>query len=185
MPTFLDRDEVFDDIIADVTDPETGEPGLSALVYNAVFRAIVRLVANVVGAIYDTAKTAYLAIWPQHADIEALRNHVESFGAGWASGTTEEKARAQALALYRARLLGTAAYYENEVVYAFDEVTEASFVAAYYGANTAALFVSNRGENVGQETLDAIGEYFDDEDRTVFVMELFVLNKSEQQGVED
>ncbi len=181
MPTFLDRDEIFDDILADATDPEAGEPGLTALVYNAVFRGICRLVANAVGALYDVAKTAYLAIWPQHGDIEALRNHVEGFGAGWSTGTSEEKARAQALALYRTRMLGTAAYYENEAIDAFDEVTEAQFVAGYYGPTTAALFVANRGENVGQETLDDIADYFDDENRKVFAVDLFVLNASQKK----
>lgn len=181
MPTFLDRDEVFDDILADATDPEEGEPGLTSLVYNAVFRGICRLVANAVGALYDTAKVVYFALWPQHADIAALRNHVEGFGAGWSTGTSEEEARAQALALYRTRMLGTAVYYENEAIDAFDEVTEAQYVAGYYGPTTAALFVANRGENVGQETLDAVADYFDDENRKVFDLDFFVLNASQKK----
>lgn len=180
MPTFLDRDEVYDDIVADATDPETGEPGLTALIYNAVFRGICRLVANAVGAIYDVAKVAYLAIWPQLGDIEALRNHVEGFGVGWGTGTTEDEARKQALALYRMRMLGTAAYYENEAVAVFDEVTLAQYVAGYYGPTTAVLFVSNRGENVGAETLDALADYFGDSNRQVFALELFVRNASEK-----
>ncbi|MEE9456180.1 MAG: hypothetical protein V3W11_03410, partial [bacterium] len=146
---------------------------------------IIRLVANAVGALYDVAKIDYLAIWPQLGDIEALRNHVEAFGAGWSSGTTEDEAQAQALALYRTRMLGTADYYENEAVDAFDEVTEAQYVAGYYGPTTAALFVSNRGENVGQETLDAVADYFDNENRKVFDLDFFVLNASQKQETQD
>jgi len=180
MPTFLDRDEVYDDIVADATAPEAGEPGLTALVYNAVFRGICRLVANAVGAIYDVARTVHFAIWPQLGDIEALRNHIEGFGVGWATGTTEAGARKQALALYRMRMLGTVGYYENEAVAAFDEVTTALYVAGHYGPTTAVLFVSNRGENVGAETLEAIADYFDDSSRQVFALELFVRNASER-----
>lgn len=173
MPTFKTQQQVYDDVKAYV---QTQLPELTSFAEGSPERGLARLVAYALSLAWTLLYKLYQNIWATVADREGLREWYEVFGMTWA-GEKETDARAQVLAKFRERALGTAGWYEVTVTEQFPEVTEAHFLAGRRGANTADLLVLHFGGDVMADTIDDIQTYFDAAERKVCTLDLAVITR--------
>lgn len=135
-------------------------------------KAIVKMSAYGLLMIYTITYIFYQNIWAHLADRVGLSEWYQVFGLTWV-GEALDEARAQILAKFRERALGTPGWFEATVVNQFAEVTEATYVNV--GVNIALLAVFHNGGDVDDTTVTNIQTYFDNPNRKVVTLDLRVV----------
>jgi hypothetical protein len=171
--TIKTEQQMYDDVetyvkaqLPDLTNWNEGSPE----------RAIAQLIKLALSMIWKPLYIAYKNIWPTTADYTGLRNWYEQFALAWL-GESEEVVRANVLAKFRERSMGTAQWYEDTAITQFAEVTAAEFLAGRRGAGTADLLILRYGNDVLDDTLTAVQAYFDNPSRKICTFDLKVITR--------
>lgn len=156
-------------------------PTLTSFSEGSPERALAKLCAYAVSLLWKMLYSVYINIWGTTADRAGLRRWYEVFGLVWVGAETKV-ARAQVLAKFRERFLGTASWYELTATEQFAEVTEAYFFAGRRGVNTGDLLVLHHGGDVLESTVASVQAYFDAVERKVCCIDVRVLTRRDVEA---
>jgi hypothetical protein len=161
---------IYDDI---VTFIKAACPEITGFTPGSPENAVVRLMAYGISLMYKQLYGVFINIWPTLADLSGLRREYEQFGLTWNSPLLNV-ARANILAKYRERSIGTPNWYTETAVAEFEDITEAVFVAGIRGVNTGDLYIFSNGGDCLEDTITDCQAYFDDPNRKVVCIDVQV-----------
>ncbi len=169
---FKTANEVFTDMKSQLN---TEAPQITNWTTRGVVRSILTVVAAAISMLWDRLKLLYLDLWAQYSDRATLRRYYELWGLTWSNDLDTETARSVVLAKYREKGKGTKAWYRAVVLSEFkDSVTEAVVILRVRGPNTVDVTVSSNGGAVYEDTIDAIQDFFEQEENNVAGVEVLV-----------